>query len=225
MAEPTGALERHDRVLLAPGWRAQLLAPLAPGDLAALLAWDPARRTLVLARPLPGDGPGTVRLGLALPGRRRVGLAVARVAIARREPPPALEVVLPAAPPAWRPGLAALAARLRAVEAPAGVYGSLAWEAAAGGPGAGYLTPASDVDLLLRPGTWAALEAALAVLAGHAAGAPSPRLDGELVLPGGAAVAWRELGSGAARVLARGPAGPVLVARETLRGALEGGVA
>ncbi len=72
--------------------------------------------------------------------------------------------------------------------AEARVYGSTAIEVVTREPCIG---PRSDLDLLLAPSTWAqALSVAAALTALDARA--GPRLDGEIVSPDGAAVAWRE---------------------------------
>jgi phosphoribosyl-dephospho-CoA transferase len=65
-------------------------------------------------------------------------------------------------------------------------YGSLALQAITG---ARYLTASSDIDLLFCPVTTSQLEAGIALLSSHQASLP---LDGEVMFPGGDAVAWRE---------------------------------
>jgi phosphoribosyl-dephospho-CoA transferase len=84
----------------------------------------------------------------------------------------------------WRAPLAAL--QRDATDLHLRVYGSLAMEALTGLP---YVAPTSDVDLLFHPTSRRQLEHGIAVLSRHAALLP---LDGEIVFPGGAAVAWKE---------------------------------
>lgn len=86
------------------------------------------------------------------------------------------------------------AATVRDVEAlcddagtlPLRVFGSMAMQALTG---LQYLSPTSDVDVLLHPGSRRQLEEGMALLARHAERLP---LDGEIVFPGGAAVSWKE---------------------------------
>jgi phosphoribosyl-dephospho-CoA transferase len=214
-------LARHEWVRLREDWPRRLLAPLAASDLASLQEWLARGRPLVVARALEGDAPGSVRLGLALPGRRRIAVAVRSSAVCGRIPPPPLEAALAGAPAAAAGWLRELATRLRAADVEPAVYGSLAWQHVAADPALAYVTAESDVDLLLRPWTRASAEAALAILSDAAAAHPVPRLDGELVLPDGAAVAWRELASTAARVLVKTTATARLVARAEVLGTFE----
>ncbi|TCO83023.1 phosphoribosyl-dephospho-CoA transferase [Plasticicumulans lactativorans] len=195
------APRRHDSVWLHPDWAAHLASPLDAAAQAAVAGWCAAGRPLVTARRQPGDAAATLRLGLALPtcdGRRRIGLHLDTAAVARVAPPPPLAAALVAAPPAWREALAALAAAAAGLGVDCRVYGSLAWQFLSG---AEYLRPASDVDLLLAADVWPALERLL----GRLAETTVPRLDGEVLLPDGDAVAWRELAARPARVLVKGP--------------------
>lgn len=192
---------RHGWVRLWDGWAASLRSPLDGEERAEVEAWCRANRPLVIARSRPGDAAGELRLGLATPDKRRIGLHVAADAVADRLDPPPLAEAVGSAPPAWQPMLAELARRAQAVGAPASVYGSLAWQHRTG---LRYVRPASDVDLLFAPSDRWQLDRLLELLAELGDG--TPRLDGEILLPDGAAVAWRELAMWPARLLVKGPA-------------------
>ena len=201
------APRRHDLVTLAPSWEGALAEPLPPALLARVRAWVARGRPLVAARRDPG-WPGAVALGLALPpaeSLRRIALRVAPAALARVAPPLLLRAAIESAPAAWRAPLLALDAEARSAGLALRAYGSLAWQHLSGEP---YLTERSDVDLLVRPRDAADLRRALALLGSRAALA-APRLDGEVILPGGG-VAWRELLAGAARLLVKAPAAVAL---------------
>jgi phosphoribosyl-dephospho-CoA transferase len=188
---PADVPSRHELVWLAPGWRRALAAPLLVEGRGALEAWIAWGRPLVACR-RPSTSPDAVALGLTLPPGetpRRAALLVRRSAVERVEPPLALEQVVPGAPAAWRAPLAALARAARAAGLTLRVYGSLAWQHLSG---AAYVTGGSDADLLVPVRDAAELRRAVELLEPRAAGA-EPRLDGELLLPGGRAVAWREL--------------------------------
>jgi phosphoribosyl-dephospho-CoA transferase len=192
---------RHDLVWLAPGWRAALVAPLEPAVAPVLEDWVARGRPLVACR---RDGLGTGELALAaalapVGPLRRARIAVRRAAVARVAPPPALADVLPSTPFPWRSALAALDRDARAAGLMVRVYGSLLWRHLTGEP---HLTATSDVDLLVRVRTAGELGRALALLEARAA-QDDPRLDGELVLPGGRGVAWRELAARPARILVK----------------------
>jgi phosphoribosyl-dephospho-CoA transferase len=154
-----------------------------------------------------GRRDGDLRLGFTLPGtgvRRRVGLRVPRAAIAAHQPPPALEAVVGFAPETWRGSLEALALALRGAGLFPRAYGSLVTQAVSGET---CLRPDSDIDLLIDCGSRDEALAALAILARHGDG--PPRIDGEIRMADGRAVAWREL------ALALDAGGQVLVKSDT----------
>lgn len=225
-------LRRYDLVHpTAAGWaslRGQLATPGAPAPAAAVLAcdhdllthWARHRLPLIVAQPRPGVPPGCCSVGLPAParwGRRRLALVLAPQAVQAVDTLPALADVAAAWP--WGPLARALDAALRAAGAAARVHGSHGWQWITG---LACTRPGSDLDLLVDVPT---LEAAV-VAAGLLDAATLPcRLDGELRLPEGSTVAWRELQAlvqgRTARVLLKRPQGPVLVTPEGLRAAVD----
>lgn len=192
---------------MTPTWQRHDLARVRPG---VPLPPTPAGRWLAGGGPgvVARTGhPGRVRLGVCLPRPDAPGggkpprdaCEVAPADLADMRPPLELTVVLPSAPPAWRDGLASLAERdgggLRWH-----VFGSLAWQHLHGGHGAFVDAETSDADLLFTPASLAQLDAALDRLRRFPG---PPRLDGEIVFPGGLGVSWRELTGHPARVLVR----------------------
>ena len=103
---------RHGWVRLGEGWAASLRSPLPPAERAEVADWCAAGRPLVIARGRPGDGAGELRLGLATPDKRRIGLDVAVDAVAERLDPLPLAEVVETAPEAWRAMLAELVRRV-----------------------------------------------------------------------------------------------------------------
>lgn len=216
---------RHDLVWLGgQGWD-QVLAGAPAEHAPAVAAWRQTDRPLIVRRADVGQAPGQVALGLALPPRPEDGRKVripCRVAVehvARRTAPLPLAQVLGALP-RWDAELAALALRAADEGIALRVYGSLALQVLTG---QAYLTASSDIDLLAQPRTAAELDAALALLKTHAAGLP---LDGEIVFPGGRAVAWKEWaaareGAPGSRVLVKEMARVALVTTDNLLAALE----
>jgi phosphoribosyl-dephospho-CoA transferase len=178
---------RHDLVWLSDaGWEAARRgAETAHAE--AMLRWQAQGWPCVARRQEPGVDDSQVCLGLALPPdpatgiKQRIALQASLHAVTRASRPLLLRDAFDAAPPAWRRALASLSTQL-----PLHVYGSLALQSITG---AAYLGPRSDIDLLLYPTRTDALQAALALLEAAAHELP---LDGELVFPGGAAVAWKE---------------------------------
>lgn len=177
---------RHELVwLTGAGWDAALASAL-PGQHAAIEQWRREDWPAVVRRADTGLAHGQVSLGIPLPPspdgvKGRIALNASGSDVARRRPALALADAAPAAPRRWRPALDVLAASI-----PLRSYGSLAMQAVTG---LSYLTPSSDIDLLFFPVDANALHAGLALLEQHAAALP---LDGEIVFPCGAAVAWKE---------------------------------
>lgn len=195
---------RHDWVYLPDDWRRRLAAPLAPEDEDALARWVGGRRPLVVARRREGDAPDLLRLGLALPGKKRVGVAVPTDAIGLRRRPPYLLDVVEIGAAFWPGPMRELAALISRVAPDARVFGSLAWQFFADDSAYAYITPASDIDLLLAPAHGAQLTAWIAQLQNFETRWPAPRLDGEIVLPGGEFVSWREFSARPKKILVKG---------------------
>lgn len=193
---------RHELVwLTAAGWQAARAA--APGQDAALARWQREDWPAVVRRRDAGVADDIVCLGVALPPdadgvKCRIALQASTAGVSRSMRALPLADAAAAAPPAWRDGLRALAADAQALALRA--YGSLALQACTGLP---YLRPSSDIDLLLYPRSAGELRTGLALLAEHGRRLP---LDGEVVFPSGAAVAWKEwldAGRAGARVLVK----------------------
>jgi phosphoribosyl-dephospho-CoA transferase len=190
---PFGGLNmrRHDLVWLHPS--ATWTTPCAePGSVAwqALADWLAAGRPLVAARQTAPAG--QVLLGLGLPlaqGRQRLSVLVDVAQVAEVRPPLSVHQCLAGLPAEQAAALSALAGRIEAGGARLGVYGSLAWEALSG---EAYRHAASDIDLICDVADLAQYESALEALHRAIAGFPG-RLDGELRLPDGQAVAWQEI--------------------------------
>lgn len=223
---------RHDLVwLTGRGWeRVREAAPL--DALEALDLWQGGGWPAVVRRAEIDLPPNEVAIGFALPPRRagdpkggkagklRVGCRVELADIGRRTRALPLVGALDAVPPQWQQGLAALEREAADAGIGLAVYGSVALEALTGQR---YLTPRSDIDLLLRPLNRAQLMAGLALLARHALTLP---LDGEVVFADGRAVAWKELQAAFAsapgtRVLAKGLERIALVPLDELTATLE----
>lgn len=179
---------RHDLLLVAPEAWANLLGERS--DLAAsaeLWGWAEAARPVIVRRALPGDPPGTIPSALPLPGKVRIAISVPTGAVLRRLAAPGLARLRTIVSPAWRPALDALAELAGRLETQPRGYGSAAWQAMTALP---YLSATSDLDLL-----WPCPADTRALLDGLTkidVAAPMA-IDGEIVLPDGGGVAWREL--------------------------------
>ncbi|PIU06741.1 MAG: malonate decarboxylase holo-[acyl-carrier-protein] synthase [Methylobacterium sp. CG08_land_8_20_14_0_20_71_15] len=185
------AFARHDLVDADPDAWAALLA--ARSDLAGiphLPGWACAGHPFVVRRFHPGEPRDAVPLGLPLPpadGKRRIGLSLPPSVLTRRRSP-SLAETRAAAPPAWRPILDALVRLSDESGVPCRPFGSLLWQALTGLP---YLAPGSDLDLLWTLPADAAAGPLLDGLARIEEQAPM-RLDGEVLLPDGSGLHWRE---------------------------------
>jgi len=157
------------------------------------------------------DVEGLVPLGLPLPpslGRHRLMFSLPPEAIRERHRPPLLAACGVIAPTAWRTTVE----ELLKVDAGARCFGSLAWQWLTGLP---YLTATSDLDLLWAVKTAGEADALVKRIVPIADRAPM-RLDGELLLPSGQAVQWREWASDAPEVMSKSLDGIAMVRREVL---------
>ena len=190
----------------APRWlQSALPSPMRD----RLQAWLRVGRPAIVRRRVPGEPDHAIALGVPFsPGRgqERIGFLAAAGAVTDLQPPPLLAAVIASAPPDWRPPLRQLDAQTRALGLELRVYGSLLWQHLTGDP---YLTPRSDIDLLIRAPDGDALRTGLAGIARWERDC-NLRADGEVVLPDGAAAAWRELLLARDRVLVKGAAGMAL---------------
>lgn len=189
MADP---LSRHSLVWL-DSVLCQPLKRRLPAETWAIVAdWLDRNRPAIVRRRTENDPEDTIPLGIPLPphqGRQRIALQAPVSAVREIRPPLTLRQVILSAPAAWQAPLSELDARFTAEGLELRVFGSLAWQHITK---ESYLTARSDVDLLLRPQSRVPLERALAILTDWER-QTTLRADGEVLLPDGAAVAWREL--------------------------------
>ncbi len=186
-------LRRHDLVRVKPAtWQAILRCHPGLADLPLVADWALREWPVIVRRRMAGDLANGVPAAIPLPpshGKRRLAFSFASGAAVVALPPVLLSDALRAAPAKWQPVAAALLELGEAVGMTPRVFGALLWQHATGLP---YLTDRSDLDLL-----WFISDertAALLVEGLLRLDADGPvRLDGELELPDGAAVNWREL--------------------------------
>lgn len=186
-------LRRHQLAYLgAEGWAQVLRQPWDDEARSCLCHWAGRHLPLVVTRqPLPAEAAGTsIALGLPAPlqwSRRRLALQVPLPHIGWFSEFPLLRCALSEATPDLRPRLQALSRSLADQGLHARAYGSMGWQQLTG---LRYVHGGSDLDLWVGVGTVDDADHAVDALQRHA---PGPlRLDGELVFPNGAAVAWRE---------------------------------
>lgn len=190
------ALQRHQLLRLRDSAWLRLLADTAnlsahPSARSALTLWARHGHPVVVSRQAPGL-PADTPLAAGLPaplslGRARIALALRADEVLFVDAFPLAAEVLPTLGAPQRPGWQALCTQLDALEVPARVYGSHGWQQLTG---LGYVRAGSDLDLLLPVSTPEQADAVVRALGAAPAGLP--RLDGELLWPDGAAVAWRE---------------------------------
>jgi phosphoribosyl-dephospho-CoA transferase len=201
---------RHELIWLsAHGWQ-RLLAEASEQQRQSLETWRKTGWPAVVRRADEGMCSEQLCIGLPFPpdplngSKLRIALRVNRGDVVHSEPPPDISSIMAAAPPAWRAPLQAL--QRDAQDLDLRIYGSLAWQSLTG---QSYLHDASDIDVLLALNTRDQLQPALNLLHRHSQDLP---LDGELVLPSGAAVAWKEWRNAQA-----GAAGTRLMVKELAR--------
>ena len=186
------AMRRHRLVRLSvEGWNAVLARPWDAQARDCLMHWATHRLPLVVTRQTADVGDrDLVALGLPAPGRwtrRRLALHVPRASVSRFEEFPGLDVVRALLPPSARAAARTLQAGLMACDATAHVYGSYGWQALTG---LDHVRAGSDLDVWVAVRDAAHADTVADRLRSFAT--EQPRLDGELMFPDGAAVAWRE---------------------------------
>jgi phosphoribosyl-dephospho-CoA transferase len=185
----TTPLRRHDLVWLsAAGWQHVLAQPCERVLRECFAHWSARRLPLVVGRQ-PPEAP-ELALGLPAPlawERRKIALSVPLQHVLYHDSFPKARAITAQLQFGLRARWLRLAAQLHASGIEVRVHGGHGWQCITG---LRYLTPQSDLDLLLPVADAQAADAVADLLAGFTwAG---PRLDGELLLPNGCAVAWRE---------------------------------
>lgn len=185
-------LHRHQVAWPSPaGWQRVLVREWDAPARACLQHWATLGLPLVVTRqPEPeGHKARDVALGLCAPNRwqrRRLALQMPLADLLYLDEFPALDRVAAQLPAADRAPARALARELLALGCTARAYGSHGWQCLSG---LDHLRAGSDLDLWLGVADADQADEATAALAAFSG---STRLDGELVFPGDAAVAWRE---------------------------------
>lgn len=158
--------------------------------------WAARGWPVIVRRPMMGDSAAGVPAALPLPpsyGKLRVSFSFASKDDVVALPPVLLSDAAPDAPAAWQPTIAALLTLGSSLGIAPRVFGGLLWQHVTG---LAYLSPQSDLDLLWRVADQRTATALLAGLVRLDAESPM-RLDGELELPDGSGVNWREVSQAA----------------------------
>lgn len=191
-------LQRHQLLTLAdPAWETVLARPWPDNARACLQHWAAHRLPCVVTRqhPTPTDdgeplGERTVQLGLPAPlcwDRLKLNLRAPAAQLRQGWSFPLLSAVRPSLHGEAQAHAMSLCEQLGEIGLVPRVHGSHGWQAICQLP---CVRPQSDLDLLLPVHTLDAADAAAHLLAQWPMTAL--RLDGELLLPDGSAVAWRE---------------------------------
>jgi phosphoribosyl-dephospho-CoA transferase len=186
-------LRRHDLLQVEPSaWDAMLRWHPGLVELPLVADWARLDRPVIVRRRMAGDRPDCVPAALPLPpnyGKRRLAFSFSSGAALVALSPVLLRDAVSAVPSAWRTIVAALLDLGEATGIAPRVFGALLWQHATG---LCYLTSRSDLDLLWSVSDERTASSLVAGLLQLDADSPV-RLDGELELPDGAAVNWREL--------------------------------
>lgn len=188
-------LRRHQLAYLtAAGWRHVLGRPWHKEAAVQLALWEQRNLPLVVTRQSAACKDGEIALGWPAPlacGRMRMALQVEASCVAWLDEFPRARAVLALLPRGTRTPVLSLVDALGVLGVQPRVYGSYGWQLVTG---LDYVHAGSDLDLWLSVGSQAGADEAVKLLQG--AGAPRGlRIDGELMFPGGAGVAWREYAS------------------------------
>jgi phosphoribosyl-dephospho-CoA transferase len=187
-----GKLRRHDLLRIQPtAWRAMLEDHPTIADLPLVADWARFGRPVIVRRRMASDFLDSVPAALPLPpcyGKRRIAFSFASGGAVTVLPPVLLCDAARTAPTKWKPIISAFLELGDTLKISPRVFGALLWEHATGLP---YLHAQSDLDLI-----WSISDdrtAQLLVERLRRLDSESPvRLDGELQLPDGAGVNWRE---------------------------------
>ncbi|MDO9479716.1 MAG: malonate decarboxylase holo-[acyl-carrier-protein] synthase [Hydrogenophaga sp.] len=186
-------LRRHQLAFVtADGWKNVLARTWGEPIKAGLTHWAAQGLPVVVTRQLPAraNTAGRIALGVCLPEtweRQRVALQLMPKQLSMFTEFPPLTASLGALSALERKAMRHLAASLAANHLQARVYGSVGWQTVTGLP---YLHDHSDIDLWLAVKDAHAADTAVHFL--QQVEGLKRRVDGELVFPDGAAVAWRE---------------------------------
>jgi phosphoribosyl-dephospho-CoA transferase len=196
------SLQRHALLRVTTlGWQRALARSPALASRPYVPEWAGRGWPVIVRRYLPEDAAGLIPVAIPLPpqaGKPGATLQLQPEEIHAPLPPVALSACLDAAPVAWRETLHSLLASSERCGCAPAVFGSLLWQMLTG---LTYLHERSDLDLLWRVTRHEQAEELVRSIARCARKCPM-RIDGELVLPDGAGVHWREW-DGAAEVLVR----------------------
>ncbi len=191
-------LRRHELLGVSEGaWQAvqsghPVLTSLPAPAGQLVVGWARNGWPVMVRRPLLSDAADTIPAALPLPpehGKLRLAFSLPKAPAPAARAPVLLHDARQAAPGVWQRTIASLIHLGEETGSPPRVFGALLWQRLTGLP---YLSSRSDLDLLWVVSDRQTAAVLLPVLRHVEATAPM-RLDGEVVLPDGAGVNWREL--------------------------------
>jgi phosphoribosyl-dephospho-CoA transferase len=195
---PDRTFRRHDLLRVTPaGWRATLRAtagldclPAEPRQLVE--DWAASGWPVIVRRPAEHEAADGIAIGLPLPpslGKLRLGFTLASDCLVERIERVPLKEAADAAPVALHAQLGAAIALGARLSVPPAVFGALLWQHVTG---LAYLRHQSDIDLIWPAPDKGVVHELLEGLGELDQTGPA-RVDGEIILPGGEGVNWREL--------------------------------
>lgn len=186
-------LRRHQLAYLtARGWEQALARSATSAAAEPLRRWAERGLPLVVPRQPTERAPGSIVLAWTstpASGRVRVAVEVPLRAVAYFHEFPQARAALALLPRSARAAARALLDRLASLGLQARVYGSYGWQVLGEET---YIRAGSDLDLWIPVADHEQAAAAARLLADTGGALRGVRLDGELLFPDGAGVAWRE---------------------------------
>jgi phosphoribosyl-dephospho-CoA transferase len=209
-------LHRHDLLRAhASAWAAMLQCRPDLADLPLVADWARLERPVIVRRRMACDSADGIPAALPLPpryGKQRLAFSFASSDGVVTLPPVPLREAARAAPLEWHALIDSMLELGDASGIEPRVFGGLLWQHATALP---YLSPESDLDLLWSVSDERTATSLAAELLRLDRTGPV-RLDGELALPDGAAVNWRELACGSGGLLVKSMNGVEIRARAAL---------
>ena len=197
------AWQRHDLLRVDPeAWSRLLESQPRLAQLSHLAGWAAQGWPLIVRRRLEQDDPRMIPLALPLPpacGKLRLSFQFAPQDIRGQVPPVTLRAARQDTPVSWHPTVNALLLAAEQTGVEPRVFGSLLWQHLTRLP---YLSATSDLDLLW-PVTDAKSATDLVRRVAAIAAAHPVTIDGEILLPAGGGVQWREWHAGGHEVLVK----------------------
>ena len=184
--------KRHDLLRVEP--RAWFRIISTRPQLAAVphvAQWATRGWPLIVRRQLQDDDPELIPVGLPLPlanGKLRLAFQLSPDDVSARQRPLTLRAAREETPISWRGTVDAVLALADQTGVEPCVFGSLLWQRATG---LLYLSASSDLDLLWPVADPDTADRLVGRLVGIAQSSPA-HFDGEILLPDGGGVQWRE---------------------------------